>query len=169
MAGLLSHCFVGRNLALPSGELSSAARLRGPSQSALRAASSLSPLSLRDIIPTPFALRAFPNRPLDKGSRPPKGEPRGNTNFGGRKFASPVKGEVPNEVRRRGCSPEPQSPSLAALDSPLYTRGPFSLITKGFPPPSPYSTRSRSPGTSRRFWPWRWRRTGSCPPHGRSR
>ena len=36
---------------------------------------SLSPLSLRDIIPTPFGLRPFPpdrgNRPLDKGSRPP--------------------------------------------------------------------------------------------------
>ena len=35
---------------------------------------SLSPLSLRDIIPTPFGLRPFPpdrgNRPLDKGSRP---------------------------------------------------------------------------------------------------
>ena len=38
---------------------------------------SLSPLSLRDIIPTPFGLRPFPpdrgNRPLDKGSRPPRG------------------------------------------------------------------------------------------------
>ena len=38
---------------------------------------SLSPLSLRDIIPTPFGLRPFPpdrgNRPLDKGSRPPGG------------------------------------------------------------------------------------------------
>ena len=38
---------------------------------------SLSPLSLRDIIPTPFGLRPFPpdrgNRPLDKGSRPPVG------------------------------------------------------------------------------------------------
>ena len=38
---------------------------------------SLSPLSLRDIIPTHFGLRPFPpdrgNRPLDKGSRPPGG------------------------------------------------------------------------------------------------
>ena len=37
----------------------------------------LSPLSLRDIIPTPFGLRPSPpdrgNRPLDKGSRPPGG------------------------------------------------------------------------------------------------
>ena len=41
----------------------------------LRGHLSLSPLSLRDIIPTPFGLRPFPpdrgNRPLDKGSRPP--------------------------------------------------------------------------------------------------
>ena len=40
----------------------------------LRGHLSLSPLSLRDIIPTPFGLRPFPpdrgNRPLDKGSRP---------------------------------------------------------------------------------------------------
>ena len=38
---------------------------------------SLSPLPLRDIIPTPFGLWPFPpdrgNRPLDKGSRPPGG------------------------------------------------------------------------------------------------
>ena len=38
---------------------------------------SLSPLSLRDIIPTPLGLRPFPpdmgNRPLDKESRPPGG------------------------------------------------------------------------------------------------
>ena len=43
---------------------------------------SLSPLSLRDIIPTPFGLRPFPpdrgNRPLDKGSRP-QGEGLGKT------------------------------------------------------------------------------------------
>ena len=43
----------------------------------LRGLLSLSPLSLRDIIPTPFGLRPFPpdrgNRPLDKGSRPPGG------------------------------------------------------------------------------------------------
>ena len=43
----------------------------------LRGHLSLSPLSLRDIIPTPFGLRPFPpdrgNRPLDKGSRPPGG------------------------------------------------------------------------------------------------
>ena len=43
---------------------------------------SLSPLSLRDIIPTPFGLRPFPpdrgNRPLDKGSRPPGGRLRKN-------------------------------------------------------------------------------------------
>ena len=39
---------------------------------------SLSPLPLRDIIPTPFGLRPFPpdrgNRPLDKESRPPRGK-----------------------------------------------------------------------------------------------
>ena len=44
----------------------------------LRGHLSLSPLSLRDIIPTPFGLRPFPpdrgNRPLDKGSRPPRGK-----------------------------------------------------------------------------------------------
>ena len=43
---------------------------------------SLSPLSLRDNIPTPFGLRPFPpdrgNRPLDKGSRPPGGRLRKN-------------------------------------------------------------------------------------------
>ena len=43
---------------------------------------SLSPLPLRDIIPTPFGLRPFPpdrgNRPLDKGSRPPGGRLRKN-------------------------------------------------------------------------------------------
>ena len=43
---------------------------------------SLSPLPLRDIIPTPFGLRPFPpdrgNRPLDKGSRP-QGEGLGKT------------------------------------------------------------------------------------------
>ena len=43
----------------------------------LRGHLSLSPLSLRDIIPTPFGLRPFlpdrGNRPLDKGSRPPGG------------------------------------------------------------------------------------------------
>ena len=43
---------------------------------------SLSPLSLRAIIPTPFGLRPFPpdrgNRPLDKGSRPPGGRLRKN-------------------------------------------------------------------------------------------
>ena len=43
---------------------------------------SLSPLPLRDIIPTPFGLWPFPpdrgNRPLDKGSRPPGGRLRKN-------------------------------------------------------------------------------------------
>ena len=43
----------------------------------LRGHLSLSPLSLCDIIPTPFGLRPFlpdrGNRPLDKGSRPPGG------------------------------------------------------------------------------------------------
>ena len=51
---------------------------------------SLSPLSLRDIIPTPFGLRPFPpdrgNRPLDKGSRPP----RGRLFWGGAPSSAPV-------------------------------------------------------------------------------
>ena len=50
---------------------------------------SLSPLSLRDIIPTPFGLRPFPpdrgNRPLDKGSQPP-GE-----GLGGRPSVPPLR------------------------------------------------------------------------------
>ena len=51
--------------------------LSSPPHPPLRGHLSLSPLSLCDIIPTPFGLRPFPpdrgNRPLDKGSRPPGG------------------------------------------------------------------------------------------------
>ena len=64
---------------------------------------SLSPLSLRDIIPTPFGLRPFPpdrgNRPLDKGSRPPRGRLLGGfgplTKKGSRKAGQRRGGEIP--------------------------------------------------------------------------
>ena len=85
---------------------------------------SLSPLSLRDIIPTPFGLRPFPpdrgNRPLDKGSRPPgmekawAGGPvcrpyeiqRTLRSFRrGRTLAGPTGKEKIFEIRREGQAP----------------------------------------------------------------
>ena len=47
-----------------------------------------------DSIPTPFVLRTFPP---DRGNRPPQGGSQERT-----PIASPLAGEVPNEVRRRG-------------------------------------------------------------------
>ena len=72
----------GRNVVSPGGAPSRRALQKGVAGTCslirpLRGHLSLSPLSLRDIIPTPFGLRPFPpdrgNRPLDKGSRPPGG------------------------------------------------------------------------------------------------
>ena len=72
----------GRNVVSPGGAPSRRALQKGvagtcPLIRPLRGHLSLSPLSLRDIIPTPFGLRPFPpdrgNRPLDKGSWPPVG------------------------------------------------------------------------------------------------
>ena len=77
---------------------------------------SLSPLSLRDIIPTPFGLRPFPpdrgNRPLDKGSRPPRGRLLGGfgplTKKGSRKEGQRRGGEIPRTLYLLWLKP-PQS------------------------------------------------------------
>ena len=77
---------------------------------------SLSPLSLRDIIPTPFGLRPFPpdrgNRPLDKGSRPPRGRLLGGfgplTKKGSRKAGQRRGGEIPRTLYLLWLKP-PQS------------------------------------------------------------
>ena len=77
---------------------------------------SLSPLSLRDIIPTPFGLRPFPpdrgNRPLDKGSRPPRGRLLGGfgplTKNGSRKAGQRRGGEIPRTLYLLWLKP-PQS------------------------------------------------------------
>ena len=74
---------------------------------------SLSPLSLRDIIPTPFGLRPFPpdrgNRPLDKESRPP-GE-----GLGGRPSVPPLR--VKRNIPWRAADSRPYADT---------GRGPFS-------------------------------------------
>ena len=71
----------------------------------LRGHLSLSPLSLRDIIPTPFGLRPFPpdrgNRPLDKGSRPPGGRHDGRV-----RTPAPT-GIVGKNSGRTMCAPTP--------------------------------------------------------------
>ena len=68
---------------------------------------SLSPLSLRDIIPTPFGLRPFPpdrgNRPLDKGSRPPRGRLLG----GGAPFGPLTKGAGRRDREEAAKFPRP--------------------------------------------------------------
>ena len=77
---------------------------------------SLSPLSLRDIIPTPFGLRPFPpdrgNRPLDKGRRPPRGRLLGGfgplTKKGSRKAGQRRGGEIPRTLHLLWLKP-PQS------------------------------------------------------------
>ena len=77
---------------------------------------SLSPLSLRDIIPTHFGLRPFPpdrgNRPLDKGSRPPRGRLLGGfgplTKKGSRKAGQRRGGEIPRTLYLLWLKP-PQS------------------------------------------------------------
>ena len=79
----------------------------------LRGHLSLSPLSLRDIIPTPFGLRPFPpdrgNRPLDKERRPP-GE-----GLGGRPSVPPLR--VKRNIPWRAADSRPYADT---------GRGPFS-------------------------------------------
>ena len=103
------------------GEISPAHNKRNPkpapsSVTALPCHLSLSPLSLRDIIPTPFGLRPFPpdrgNRPLDKGSRPPRGRLLGGfgplTKKGSRKAGQRRGGKIPRTLYLLWLKP-PQS------------------------------------------------------------
>ena len=81
---------------------------------------SLSPLSLRDNIPTPFGLRPFPpdrgNRPLDKGSRPPGGRHDGRV-----RAPAPTglwektAGAQCAPLQERGREPGPSSAPVCAL------------------------------------------------------
>ena len=87
----------------------------------LRGLLSLSPLSLRDIIPTPFGLRPFPpdrgNRPLDKGSRPPGGR------HDGRVRAPAPTGIVGKNSGRTMCAPTGEGAGTWPLIRPSVRTG----------------------------------------------
>ena len=131
---------------------------------------SLSPLPLRDIIPTSFGLWPFPpdrgNRPLDKGSRPPGGRLRKNKK--GQVFDLSLKTQRRNAVshkislptfffkesrtgRWRGGRADPPGAPSAQRRRPGRCSGRY----RPAPPPAPEGRRppyGRTPGCSSCRW-----------------